>query len=179
MAFVRSDLDYASKVRSGQSVQQMVMIEGVRRRATKFILGISGGEMSYEERLRKLNLIPLSYGHEMKDLLFLHGCVSGKYDIDLTFFNEKNVSTRSSSATFLIPKCRTQTFQRSFFVRTARIWNTLPISTQSHISYVKLKTILEIRARNNPSPTLPIYLSRDQVTLIIFQNCQKDKSPLL
>ena len=27
---------------------------------------------------------------------------------------------------------------------------------------------LEIRARNNPSPILPIYLPRIQVTLIIF-----------
>ena len=40
--------------------------------ATKFILGFPNGEMSYEERLVKLNLIPLSYRHEMKDLLFLH-----------------------------------------------------------------------------------------------------------
>ena len=32
---------------------------------------------------------------------------------------------------------------------------------------------LEIPARNNLSPTLPIYLSRIQITLIIFQNCQK------
>ena len=36
--------------------------------------------------------------------------------------------------------------------------------------------LLEIRARNNPSPTLPIYLLRIQVTMIIFQNSQKDKS---
>ena len=56
MALVRSHLDYASEVWSGQSVQHMVMIEGVQRRATKFIRGISGGEISYEERHRKLNL---------------------------------------------------------------------------------------------------------------------------
>ena len=47
----------------------------------------------------------------------------------------------------------------------------------SFITYISSQ--LEIRARNNPSPTLPIYLSRVQVTLIIYQNCQKDKSPLL
>ena len=39
-----------------------------------------------------------------------------------------------------------------------------------------LQTLLEIHACNNPSPTLPIYLSRIQVTMIIFQTSQKDKS---
>ena len=38
---------------------------------------------------------------------------------------------------------------------------------------------LEIRVRNKPSPTFSIYLSRIQVTLIIFHNCQKYKSSLL
>ena len=63
VALVNLYLDYASEVWSGHSVQQMVMIDGVQKQATKYILGISGGEMSYEEQLRKLNIIPLSYRH--------------------------------------------------------------------------------------------------------------------
>ena len=107
--------------------------EVVQRRATKFILGFPNGEMSYEEWLVKLNLIPLSYRQEMKDLLFLHGCAFGKYNLDLSDFLQKKkyMSTRSSPDSFLILKCRTQTFKRSFFVRTARLRNTLPTSTQS------------------------------------------------
>ena len=90
-------------------------------------------ELMHEERLGKLSLIPLSYRHEMKDLLFLHGCAFGKYNLDLSDFLQKKkyMSTRSSPDSFLILKCRTQTFKRSFFVRTARLRNTLPTSTQS------------------------------------------------
>ena len=38
------------------------------RRATKFIL--QNYELSYLERLRKLNLLPISYWLEIKDLIF-------------------------------------------------------------------------------------------------------------
>ena len=98
----------------------------------------------HEERLGKLSLIPLSYRHEMKDLLFLHGCAFGKYNLDFSDFLQKKkyMSTRSSPYSFLIPKCRTKKFQRSFFVRDARLWNTLPSSTQSQKSYENCKSIL-------------------------------------
>ena len=33
--------------------------------------------------------------------------------------------------------------------------------------------LLEICARNKPLPTLPLYLTRIQVRLIIFKNCQR------
>ena len=46
------------------------MLEGVQRRATKFILNYVLN-ISYKEKLTKLNILPLEYRRDMKDLLFL------------------------------------------------------------------------------------------------------------
>ena len=46
-------------------------IESLQRRATKFILNTHWQEdISYHERLSRLNLLPLTYWHEVKDLIF-------------------------------------------------------------------------------------------------------------
>ena len=49
-------------------------------------------------------------------------------------------------------------------------------SKVQHLENSKYELKIEIRARNNPYPILPIYFWRIQVTMIIFQNSQKDKS---
>ena len=47
-------------------------IESLQRRATKFILNTHWQEdiISDHERLSRLNLLPLTYWHEVKDLIF-------------------------------------------------------------------------------------------------------------
>ena len=69
LSLVRSHLSYASEIWAPQSSwRDLAILEGVQRRATKFIL--QNDEFSYLERLRKLNLLPISYGLEMLDLIF-------------------------------------------------------------------------------------------------------------
>ena len=52
-------------MRSGHLKPRHAILEGVQRRATKFIL--QNYELSYLERLRKLDLLPISYWLEIKD----------------------------------------------------------------------------------------------------------------
>ena len=60
---------YASEIWAPQATSRdLAILEGVQRRATKFIL--QNYELSYYERLRKLNLLPISYWLEIKDLIF-------------------------------------------------------------------------------------------------------------
>jgi hypothetical protein len=58
---------YLSLVRSHLSYASEIWAEGVQRRATKFIL--QNYELSYLERLRKLNVLPISYWLEIKDII--------------------------------------------------------------------------------------------------------------
>ena len=69
LSLVRSHLSYASEIWAPQaSSRDLAILEGVQRRATKFIL--QNYELSYLERLRRLNLLPISYWLEIKDLIF-------------------------------------------------------------------------------------------------------------
>ena len=66
--------------------------ERVQRRATRWILHIKQGELSYKERLIQLDLLPLTYDHEVKDLVFLYKALYGYIDIDIDISFVKNVS---------------------------------------------------------------------------------------
>jgi hypothetical protein len=57
--------DYALPYKGTAPVKGLFSLEGIQRRATKFIL--QDYESSYFNRLKKLNLIPISYWHEIKD----------------------------------------------------------------------------------------------------------------
>ena len=73
--------------------------------------------------------------HEMMGLIFLYKATNGLIDIDSDILPLPRKTTRvtRSSITMTLPpllqeKCRTVTCQRSFFIRTSRIWNSLPSS---------------------------------------------------
>ena len=59
------------------------MLEGVKRRATKFILN-SPLHIGYKERLKKRNILVLEYRRDVKDLLFLFKCKLDFYDFELS-----------------------------------------------------------------------------------------------
>ena len=59
------------------------MLEGVQRKATKFILKYPL-HIGYKERLTKLSILPLEYRLDMKDLLFLFKRKLDLYDIELS-----------------------------------------------------------------------------------------------
>ena len=131
LALVRPHLGYATQVWSPQSIELMKsIIERVQRRATKYILMLPfQTEWSYQDRLKQCNLLPISYWHEMMDLAFLYKATNGLIDIDRSILPTIRRSARvtrschaSNANTYTTKRCRTLTYQRSFFVRTRRIW---------------------------------------------------------
>ena len=72
LTFVRSYTGYVSEVWAPSTIGSIIKkIESLQRRATKFILNTHWQEdISYHERLSRLNLLPLTYWHEVKDLIF-------------------------------------------------------------------------------------------------------------
>ena len=146
LSLVRSYLGYASEVWSPLHIGGLRTIEGVQRRATKYILGYPDALIPYKERLIKLNLLPLSYWHEIRDLVFFFKAINGIYKIDITEFIKPKVivmSTRHSCSLDYQPlKCRTSLFQRSFFNRTVKLWNSLPSLIRTLPSVTAFKAAL-------------------------------------
>ena len=133
LSVVRPVFGYASQVWSPQTIGLIRRIERVQRRASKYILNLPYlCDESYRDRLISLKLIPLSYWHEYMDLVFFFQAVNGLIDVSKDVLPQPIIPTRvtrSSSTTELLfrpQKCKTTTFQKSYFTRATRVWNCLP-----------------------------------------------------
>ena len=121
LTFVRYH-GYACEVWALSTICSIMKIESLQRRASKFILNTHWKEdISYHERLSRLNLLPLTYWHEVKDLIFL-SC----WPLHVTHVDDHvkpkgiRLTHHSSDQDVLIPKCRTKLFQFSYFKRIAK-----------------------------------------------------------
>ena len=132
LALVRPHLGYATQIWAPQTKELTRQVERIQRRASKFILGLPFRcGLSYKDRLMKLNLLPLTYWHEYLDLIYFFKIVNGIVDINPSVIPQVRLSRPTRSTTnlgsnqFFTRKCKTTTFQKSFLVRTTRIWNNL------------------------------------------------------
>ena len=109
-SLVRSNLSYCSQLWRPQLLKDIICLEKVQRRATKFILNDFSSD--YKSRLISLNLLPLMYWYELQDLMFLVKCLkdpSDNFDI-LSHISFVSSCTRASSSTKLKHNfCRTTT----------------------------------------------------------------------
>jgi hypothetical protein len=74
LTLVRPQLEFSSELWSPSEVKYQLMLEGIQRRATKFILNYPH-DTDYKERLIQLNLLPLDVRRNMKYLLFFFKCM--------------------------------------------------------------------------------------------------------
>ena len=86
--------------------------------------------MSYSTRLQTLNLLPVCYWHEFLGMVLfykiIHDLVSIHPIIHPTIHSSRPTrSSTSKNPKFVVPKCKTVTHQRSYIIRTTRIWNHL------------------------------------------------------
>ena len=129
-ALVMSNLSYSSQVWTPQSVKLIEIIERVQRRATKYILSLPySTDISYKERLRLTELIPLCYWQEYLDLVYTYKSIVNNTDTQFKISKSVRVTrcTASTESVLLdIPKAKTVTFQNSFYSRASRTFNTLP-----------------------------------------------------
>ena len=147
-ALIRSDLEYCSSVWSGTSKRNTEVIEGVQRRATKFILGYP--KLDYRDRLSQLSLLPLTYRREISDLNCFFRCKMGLYDLFLDNYvqfystNRSRPTTRLSSDHLkLVPQlCKTESHMSFFFQRIVPIWNQLSFSTRASESVDVFKSLI-------------------------------------
>ena len=83
LTLIRPHLGYATQIWSPQSIDMLVRLEKIQRRATKYILSLPFNcPDSYTSRLQSLNLLPLSYWHEFLDLVFYFKMVNNMVTIN-------------------------------------------------------------------------------------------------
>ena len=142
LSLVKCHLNYATEVWSPSNISLKLKVENVQRRATRWILQQRKGQQKYKDRLVALDLPPLCYDRELKDLTFFYKALHGHIGIDISNFVSfvNNGRTRSSNLrTLKTPYCRTSTFQSSYFNRIVKLWNkTILVTHQRNFSSLVL-----------------------------------------
>ena len=104
-------------------------IENVQRRATKLIPNMKN--LTYEQRLKKLNLPTLTYRRLRGDMIETYKMLTNKYDeevndiIKITNTNA-NFTTRGHSKKLFQQRANKKIRQNFFSFRIVKLWNSLP-----------------------------------------------------
>ncbi len=129
---VRCHLSYCSQLWRPRLIKDIVTLEKIQRRSTKFIT--NNFESDYKSRLLSLHMLPLMYWLEIQDIMFL--VIHLKDPVDnfdikeyITFADHSgSTSTRSMTANRLkVRQIRTTLWHHFYFHRVARLWNALPV----------------------------------------------------
>jgi len=119
-ALVMSNLSYSSQVWAHQSVKLIEISKRVQLRATKYILSLPySTDVSYKERPRLTELIPLCYWQEYLDLVYTYKSIVNNTDTQFKISKTLRVTRHSASS-------KTVTFENNFYSRASRAFNTLP-----------------------------------------------------
>jgi hypothetical protein len=138
LSLVKCHLNYATEVWSPAHISLKRKVENVQRRATRWILQQRMGQQEYKDRLVTLDLLPLCYDRELKDLIFFYKASRGYIDIHISSFVSfvNNGRTRSSHLrTLKTPSYRSSTFLSSYF----KLWNkTILVAPPRNLSSLLL-----------------------------------------
>ena len=130
LTMVCSQLAYCSQVWAPQTINNILTIERLQRRASKFILSLPyQTSISYKERLITIGIIPVCYWHEYLDMVYLYRCIINNSDSNISIKIPTRVTRNASSTNGVllnVTKSRTVSFQNSFYIRAANVWNILP-----------------------------------------------------
>jgi len=124
-SMVRPHLEFANLVWSPYRKEEINKLERVQRRATKLVCSLK--KLSYEERLKKLNLPTLSFRRLRGDMIEVYKIITGKYekkDIDLKVNNA--VNTRGNHYKLYQGQSRYDIRKYFFANRVVAVWNSLP-----------------------------------------------------
>ena len=126
-AIVRPHLEYASPVWNPYQKRQIKIIEDVQRRSTKLLPKMS--ELSYEERLRELDLPTLVYRRARGDMIETYKLLTGKYDISLPTFlilSTHQHYTRGHHLKLQHRHSKLELRKHFYSNRVTTMWNDLP-----------------------------------------------------
>ena len=141
-AYVRSTVEYNSVVWSPHLIKDIEAVEKVQRRFTKRLPGLSN--LTYCQRLTKLNIDSLELRRIRADLIFMYKIVFGILDSDCEQFVvlRKDDNTRGHHFKLYLPISKHNARYNFFSHRTARIWNRLPLETGDFNSLPRFKKCL-------------------------------------
>jgi hypothetical protein len=130
---VRPVLEYAAASWDSLTQTQEKDLEAVQRRAARLVGNIPRTDRttSITELVHSLSWDKLADRRQDRRLKIFRDMHFGDENVICQYLQpSSNTSLRRHSQQYMIPHSRTQHHQRSYFVRTAKDWNSLPPSSQ-------------------------------------------------
>lgn len=149
-AYVRPHLEYCIQSWSPTYEKDGWLLERVQKRATKMVNGLHG--LSYDERLRKLDMFSLKYRRLRGDLIEVFKCLQGQekgYLKDMFEFKRTRYATRGHQHQIKLGHSRTRLRQSFFTNRVVQHWNKLPEDIVSSESLNIFKKNVDIHFKQN------------------------------
>ena len=133
-SFIRPKLEYASQIWDNCTKQDSDKLESFQLDIARTVTGARKGT-SHEFIYNETNWLPLAERRSLTKLKFLAKMVDNSCpDYLNTLLPDKVEAIRPMSrfaADFQLPKCRTETFNRSFLPSTLKMWNDLPLESRN------------------------------------------------
>jgi len=125
-AHIQPHLDYASVVWDGASDANFKELNTLHRRAAKLIFDKSKYAINTDDKIRQLEMLPLSEHMKINKLMFVHKALCGRVPGYISaLFQQSNRPKRMQREKLLIPKPRLDIFKTSFSYSGAKLWNDL------------------------------------------------------
>ncbi len=150
-AMVRPHLEYAQSVWKPHKRCHIDLLEQVQHRATKRVPGLQN--LSYTERLKRLNLPTLAYRRLRGDMIEVFKITSGIYDTAASsgiLHPSNQRRTRGNSKRLEKQHCRLNVRKYSFSQRVVNSWNSLPDSIVTAPSLHSFENRLDRHWRGHP-----------------------------
>ena len=142
-ALVRSHLEYGNVIWSPHLKRQSIQIERIQRRATKLIPECK--KMSYDERLKYLNLFSLKGRRIRGDLIQTYKIFNGIDDIDSSLLLPLATYNRTRNQEFKLRRrySRLDIRKYTYTNRIVERWNLLPMEVKNAPSVNSFKNRLD------------------------------------
>ena len=135
ISIVRSSLEYASSIWDPHLAKDKTQLEGVQRKAARWIQGNYQRTSSVTKMLKSLQLDTLEERRRASRLAFMYKILREEVAVSPTDLHiERNHRAARGLCTqdkLIVPRCRTTELQKHFVARTVPEWNRLPHSTTS------------------------------------------------
>ena len=129
-SLIRPKLEYSVSVWDPHTKKDTARVEGVQRKAARFVTGDYGRESSVTTMLDELEWPPLQQRRRELKLTLFHKAYNNDVDINIPLA----INTRSASHKFLIPSSRTNHHLYSFYPSTVRMWNSQTLLISSRLA---------------------------------------------
>ena len=140
ITYIRPILEYDSSIWNPSEIYLIDMIENIQREFSRRIPSIT--DLSYRDRLEKLNLEPLELRRLRYDLGLYYKVLNNLTPLnpsDYFLIYHSPPSSRSASIYLTRPIRASNKFLSSFFFRCIDVWNRLPITVTSAESFTCFK----------------------------------------